>query len=79
MNEEIISALINQAFSAINERIDALKKSFEEFKSSTTEKIANFEELHDLFDKELTNLKAVSKVDDKEEENIMEDYKFGRK
>ena len=76
MNEEIISALINQAFSAINERIDALKKSFEEFKGSTTEKIANFEELHDLFDKELTNLKAISKVD-KEEDNIMEEYKFG--
>ena len=76
MNEEIISALINQAFSAINERIDALKKSFEEFKGSTTEKLANFEELNDLFDKEITNLKAISKVD-KEEDNIMEEYKFG--
>lgn len=76
MNEEIISALINQAFSAINERIDALKKSFEEFKGSTTEKLANFEELNDLFDKEITNLKAISKVDEKED-NLMEEYKFG--
>lgn len=81
--EEILKALIQQAFQSQNERIDALKKEVRELKAdkdAQAEKIKNLEELNGLFDNKVQELIGYIKtyvVKDDEETSLMEEYKFG--
>lgn len=81
--EEILKALIQQAFQSQNERIDALKKEVRELKAdkdAQAEKINNLEELNGLFDNKVQELIGYIKtyvVKDDEETSLMEEYKFG--
>lgn len=81
--EEILKALVQQAFQSQNERIDALKEEVKQLKAdkdAQTEKIKNLEELNDLFDKKVQELIGYIKqyvAKDDEETSLMEEYKFG--
>lgn len=80
--EEILKALVQQAFQSQNERIEALKNEVQELKAENkaqAEKIKDFEELNGLFDKTLDEIKRyISTYVVKDDEiNLMEEYKFG--
>lgn len=80
--EEILKALVQQAFQSQNERIDALKEEVKQLKAdkdAQTEKINNLEELNDLFDKKVQELIGYIKqyVVKDDEISLMEEYKFG--
>lgn len=80
--EEILKALVQQAFQSQNERIDALKEEVKQLKAdkdAQTEKIKNLEELNDLFDKKVQELIGYIKqyVVKDDEISLMEEYKFG--
>lgn len=80
--EEILKALIEQAFQSQNERIDALKEEIRELKAekdAQEEKIKDLEELNGLFDKSINELKDYIKtyVAKDDEFDLMEEYKFG--
>lgn len=80
--EEILKALIQQAFQSQNERIDALKKQLkklEEEKSVQANKIKDLEELNVLFDGKIQDLIGYIKtyVAKDDEISLMEEYKFG--
>lgn len=82
--EQIIATLIKQAFSAQEDKIANLAKENEKLKEELKElkrKDEAFEELHQLFDNEITKLKDyVKNYIAKEDENfsLMEEYKFGQ-
>lgn len=80
--EEILKALVQQAFQSQNERIDALKEEVKQLKAdkdAQAEKIKNLEELNDLFDKKVQELIGYIKqyVVKDDEISLMEEYKFG--
>ena len=81
--EEILKALVQQAFQSQNERIDALKEEVKQLKAdkdAQAEKIKDLEELNDLFDKKVQELLGYIKtyvVKEDEEFSLMEEYKFG--
>lgn len=81
--EEILKALVQQAFQSQNERIDALKEEVKQLKAdkdARANKIKDLEELNDLFDKKVQELLGYIKtyvVKEDEEFNLMEEYKFG--
>lgn len=81
--EEILKALIQQAFQSQNERINALKEEVRELradKDAQAEKIKNLEELNGLFDSKVQELIGYIKqyvAKDDEEISLMEEYKFG--
>lgn len=80
--EELLKALVQQAFQSQNERIDALKEEVKQLKAdkdAQTEKIKNLEELNDLFDKKVQELIGYIKqyVVKDDEISLMEEYKFG--
>ena len=81
--EEILKALVQQAFQSQNERIDALKEEVKQLKAdkdAQAEKIKNLEELNGLFDNKVQELIGYIKtyvVKDDEETSLMEEYKFG--
>lgn len=80
--EEILKALVQQAFQSQNERIDALKEEVKQLKAdkdAQAEKINNLEELNDLFDKKVQELIGYIKqyVVKDDEISLMEEYKFG--
>lgn len=82
--EEILKALVQQAFQSQNERIDALKEEVKQLKAdkdAQAEKIKNLEELNGLFDAKVQELIEYIKtyvVKDDEETSLMEEYKFGK-
>ena len=81
--EEILKALVQQAFQSQNERIDALKEEVKQLKAdkdARANKIKDLEELNDLFDKKVQELLGYIKtyvVKEDEEFSLMEEYKFG--
>ena len=81
--EEILKALVQQAFQSQNERIDALKEEVKQLKAdkdAQANKIKDLEELNDLFDKKVEELLGYIKtyvVKEDEEFSLMEEYKFG--
>lgn len=81
--EEILKALVQQAFQSQNERIDALKEEVKQLKAdkdAQANKIKDLEELNDLFDKKVQELLGYIKtyvVKEDEEFSLMEEYKFG--
>lgn len=80
--EEILKALVQQAFQSQNERIEALKNEVQELKAENkaqAEKIKDFKELNGLFDKTLDEIKRYigTYVVKDDEINLMEEYKFG--
>lgn len=80
--EEILKALIQQAFQSQNERINALKEEVRELradKDAQAEKIKNLEELNGLFDSKVQELIGYIKqyVVKDDEISLMEEYKFG--
>lgn len=80
--EELLKALVQQAFQSQNERIDALKEEVKQLKAdkdAQAEKIKNLEELNDLFDKKVQELIGYIKqyVVKDDEISLMEEYKFG--
>ena len=80
--EEILKALVQQAFQSQNERIDALKEEVKQLKAdkdAQAEKIKNLEELNGLFDKKVQELIGYIKqyVVKDDEISLMEEYKFG--
>ena len=83
--EEILKALVQQAFQSQNERIDALKEEVKQLradKDAQANKIKDLEELNDLFDKKVQELIGYIKdyvVKDNDETSLMEEYKFGEK
>lgn len=80
--DELIKALVQQAFASQNERIEELKKEITKLKKDNEalkEQIKNLEELNSLFDKSITEIKGYIRtyVDKDNDDNIMEEYKFG--
>lgn len=80
--EELLKALVQQAFQSQNERIDALKEEVKQLKAdkdAQAEKIKNLEELNDLFDSKIQELIGYIKqyVVKDDEISLMEEYKFG--
>ena len=81
--EEILKALVQQAFQSQNERIDALKEDVKQLKAdkdAQADKIKDLEELNGLFDKKVQELLDYIKsyvAKDGEDTNLMEEYKFG--
>ena len=81
--DEILKALVQQAFQSQNERIDALKEEVKQLKAdknAQADKIKDLEELNGLFDKKVEELLGYIKtyvVKDDEEISLMEEYKFG--
>lgn len=80
--EELLKALIQQAFQSQNERIDALKEEVKQLKAdkdAQAEKIKNLEELNGLFDSKIQELIGYIKqyVVKDDEISLMEEYKFG--
>ncbi len=80
--EEILKALVQQAFQSQNERIDALKEEVKQLKAdkdAQAEKIKNLEELNGLFDSKIQELIGYIKqyVVKDDEISLMEEYKFG--
>lgn len=80
--EELLKALVQQAFASQNERIEELKKEIKQLKAdkdAQNEKIKNLEELNGLFDKAVAELKDYIRtyVDKGQETDLMEEYKFG--
>ena len=81
--EEILKALVQQAFQSQNERIDALKEEVKQLKAdkdAQADKIKDLEELNGLFDKKVQELLDYIKsyvAKDGEDTNLMEEYKFG--
>ena len=80
--EELLKALVQQAFQSQNERINALKEEVKQLKAdkdAQAEKINNLEELNDLFDKKVQELIGYIKqyVVKDDEISLMEEYKFG--
>lgn len=80
--EELLKALVQQAFQSQNERIDALKEEVKQLKAdkdAQAEKIKNLEELNGLFDSKIQELIGYIKqyVVKDDEISLMEEYKFG--
>lgn len=81
--EEILKALVQQAFQSQNERINALKEEVKQLKAdkdAQADKIKDLEELNGLFDKKVQELLDYIKsyvAKDGEDTNLMEEYKFG--
>lgn len=80
--EEILKALVQQAFQSQNERIDVLKEEVKQLKAdkdAQAEKIKNLEELNGLFDSKIQELIGYIKqyVVKDDEISLMEEYKFG--
>lgn len=80
--EELIATLVRQAFASQNERIEELKKELDSVKKESQaqkDKIKDLEELNTLMDKAITECKDLLKtyVDKDDENNLMEEYKFG--
>ena len=79
---ELLEALVNQAFKSQNERIESLKQEIVEIKQENKtlkEKIKDLEELNDLFDENFNEIKDYIRtyVAKEVESNLMEEYKFG--
>lgn len=80
--EELLKALVQQAFQSQNERINALKEEVKQLKAdkdAQAEKIKNLEELNGLFDSKIQELIGYIKqyVVKDDEISLMEEYKFG--
>lgn len=80
--EELLKALVQQAFQSQNERINALKEEVRELranKDAQETKIKNLEELNGLFDSKIQELIGYIKqyVVKDDEKSLMEEYKFG--
>jgi CHASE3 domain sensor protein len=81
--DELLKALVQQAFQSQNERIEALTEEIRELKAdkdAQAEKIKNLEELNGLFDNKVQELIGYIKTyvgKDDEEISLMEEYKFG--
>ena len=80
--KELIATLVRQAFASQNERIEELKKELDSVKKESQaqkDKIKDLEELNTLMDKAITECKDLLKtyVFKDDENNLMEEYKFG--
>ena len=82
--EEIISALIKQAFSAQDERINTIREENEKNKAKIEElnvQITDLKTLNTLLDEHIQKLEVMLKkyVPNEEKEfDLMEDYQFGK-
>lgn len=82
--DELLKALVQQAFASQNERIDGLKKEVQQLKAdkdAQDEKIKNLEELNSLFDNKIQELVGYIKtyIVKDDETDLMEEYKLGEK
>lgn len=82
--EELLKALVQQAFASQNERIEELKQEIKQLKAdkdAQNEKIKDLEELNELFDGKVKELLGYIKtyVVKDDEIDLMEEYKFGAK
>lgn len=87
--DNLIEVLVEQAFKSQKEQIDNLKqevKLLRKDNENMQEQIDDLKTLNNLFDEQFTKLKALMSsllgeegTNQKEEPNIMEEYKFGTK
>ena len=85
--DNLVEVLVEQAFKSQKEQIDNLKQEVELLRKDNErkqEQIDDLKTLNSLFDEEFKRLKGLmyslsgeEEVDQKEEPNIMEEYKFG--
>lgn len=85
--DNLVEVLVEQAFKSQKEQIDNLKQEVELLRKDNErkqEQIDDLKTLNSLFDEEFKKLKGLmyslsgeEEVDQKEEPNIMEEYKFG--